>query len=57
MKPQDNTTQQPDAPDASEPKTDRKAGLDSEVGDFDNPDADDDEDALPGHVGGGLAGG
>lgn len=55
MKPQDDTTQ--DTPDPSEPKPDRRAGLDSEVGDFDDPDADDDEDALPGRAGGGLAGG
>ena len=37
--------------------TDRKAGLDKEVGDIDDPDAVDDDGALPGRMGGGLAGG
>lgn len=55
MKPQDEKTKQQDAPDAADPDTDRKAGIDSEVGDLDDPGADD-EDALPGHAGGGLAG-
>lgn len=56
MNPQDDTTRHQDTPDGPEPKTDRKAGLDSEVGDLDDPDAED-EDALPGRAGGGLAGG
>lgn len=34
-----------------------KAGFDREVGDIDDPDAIDDEGALPGRMGGGLAGG
>lgn len=34
-----------------------KAGFDREVGDIDDPDAIDDEGALPGRLGGGLAGG
>lgn len=55
MKPQDETHGQPDTRTPA-PKTDRKAGIDSEVGDLE-PGADDDEDALPGHAGGGLAGG
>lgn len=39
------------------PATDPKAGFDREVGDLDDPDAEDDDDALPGRAGGGLAGG
>jgi len=35
---------------------DQEAGLDREVGDLEDPDAEDDG-ALPGRVGGGLAGG
>ncbi|KPN20676.1 hypothetical protein AO715_12710 [Xanthomonas sp. Mitacek01] len=42
-------------------KPDPKTGIDSEVGDIDDVDADADDndadDALPGHAGGGLAGG
>ncbi len=42
-------------------KPDPKTGIDSEVGDIDDvgADADDNDadDALPGHAGGGLAGG
>ncbi len=34
----------------------RRGGIDDEVGDLDNPENDDDQ-ALPGRVGGGLAGG
>jgi len=45
----------PDAPTPGEPP-DPDAGLDREVGDIDDPDAEDDG-ALPGRVGGGLAGG
>ena len=37
-------------------KPDPKAGLDREVGDLEDPDAEDDG-ALPGRAGGGLAGG
>jgi hypothetical protein len=37
------------------PAPDPRAGIAREVGDIDDPDSDD--DALPGHVGGGLAGG
>lgn len=36
---------------------DPEAGMDKEVGDLDDPDAVDDEGALPGRMGGGLAGG
>lgn len=43
-----------DAPARHRPDPD--AGLDREVGDLDDPDAEDDG-ALPGRVGGGLAGG
>ena len=45
--------QEPGEP-AAEP--DPKAGLDREVGDLEDPDAEDDG-ALPGRAGGGLAGG
>lgn len=38
------------------PVPDHEAGLDREVGDLEDPDAED-EGALPGRVGGGLAGG
>jgi len=55
MKPRDETKPQPDTQ-APHPEPDQKAGIDSEVGDLD-PDADDDEDTLPGRAGGGLAGG
>ena len=45
-------------PDPGEPaaRPDPKAGLDREVGDLEDPDAED-EGALPGRAGGGLAGG
>lgn len=36
---------------------DSKAGMEREVGDLDDPDAVEDEGALPGRMGGGLAGG
>lgn len=36
---------------------DSKAGFDREVGDIDDPEAVEDEGALPGRMGGGLAGG
>jgi len=44
--------------DAEQPTAavDSRAGLDREVGDLEDPDAEDDG-ALPGRVGGGLAGG
>ncbi len=45
----------PDAPAPLEPP-DPDAGIDREVGDLEDPDAED-EGALPGRVGGGLAGG
>lgn len=38
------------------PEPDSKAGFDQEVGDLDEADTPDDEDTLPGRVGGGLAG-
>lgn len=45
---------------STDPQPDPKKGIDSEVGDLDDTDADGDDsdgdDALPGHVGGGLAG-
>lgn len=55
MKPQDDTPKREDtlAPDA--PKPDPKTGIDSEVGDLEDADSEDD-DALPGRAGGGLAG-
>lgn len=34
-----------------------RAGIEREVGDLEDPDAVEDEGALPGRVGGGLAGG
>ena len=34
-----------------------RAGMEREVGDLDDPDAEKDEGALPGRMGGGLAGG
>ena len=46
---QDDAARAPHVPDP-------QAGLDREVGDLDDPDAEDDG-ALPGRVGGGLAGG
>lgn len=59
---EDDQTQAPPGPTPSrdgqaEGGTDPKKGLDREVGAFDDPDAQDDDDALPGHAGGGLAGG
>ncbi|ASR42041.1 hypothetical protein BEN78_00045 [Xanthomonas citri pv. mangiferaeindicae] len=39
------------------PPRDPKTGIDREVGDLDDPDAPDNDDALPGRAGGGLAGG
>lgn len=36
---------------------DPKAGMDREVGDLDDPDGVEDDGALPGRMGGGLAGG
>jgi len=47
-----------DAQDDASPTAvpDQEAGLDREVGDLEDPDAEDDG-ALPGRVGGGLAGG
>lgn len=36
---------------------DPTAGVDREVGDLDDPDAVEDDGALPGRMGGGLAGG
>lgn len=40
-----------------DPKADPKAGVAREVGDLDDPDAVEDDGALPGRMGGGLAGG
>jgi len=57
---QSNRTAPPDAgqgeslPEA--PATDPQAGIDREVGDLEDPDAEN-EGALPGRAGGGLAGG
>ncbi|MGJ4730282.1 hypothetical protein [Luteimonas sp. SDU101] len=50
----DDERQGPD--EAPAPASDPEAGLDREVGDLEDPDAEDDG-ALPGRVGGGLAGG
>ena len=46
------------APDSGAPQqpADPQAGIDREVGDLEDPDAEEDG-ALPGRVGGGLAGG
>ena len=44
-----------DLPPSNDPSP-RRGGIDDEVGDLDNPE-DDDDQALPGRVGGGLAGG
>jgi len=46
--------ERPEAPET--PERESEAGLAREVGDLDDPDAED-EGALPGRVGGGLAGG
>ncbi|WP_115002080.1 hypothetical protein [Xanthomonas campestris] len=43
-----------DLPPSNDPSP-RRGGIDDEVGDLDNPENDDDQ-ALPGRVGGGLAG-
>lgn len=43
--------------DAGSPERNAKAGMDREVGDLEDPDAVEDEGALPGRMGGGLAGG
>ena len=48
-------SQQAPQPPAAAPKP--KAGVDREVGDLEDPDAVEDEGALPGRMGGGLAGG
>ena len=42
---------------AGPPGRDSNAGMDREVGDLEDPDAVEDEGALPGRMGGGLAGG
>ncbi|MDQ3269778.1 MAG: hypothetical protein M3Q11_06275 [Pseudomonadota bacterium] len=65
--PQDRQTSKPGSTRVPDPQaeapagpptgTDPQAGLDREVGDLENPDAVDEEGALPGRVGGGLAGG
>lgn len=52
--PHRDAPQNPDSP-PRDPKPNPKAGLASEVDAFDDPDSHD-EDALPGHAGGGLAG-
>ena len=47
-----------DEPPAGPPaEPDPKAGVDREVGDLEDPDAVDEDGALPGRMGGGLAGG
>lgn len=51
----DRRQERPDPQDQAA-KPDPKAGLDREVGDPEDPDAEDDG-ALPGRAGGGLAGG
>ncbi|ADV28017.1 hypothetical protein Psesu_2182 [Pseudoxanthomonas suwonensis 11-1] len=57
---QSNRTTPPDAGEGESlpeaPATDPQAGIDREVGDLEDPDAEDDG-ALPGRAGGGLAGG
>lgn len=44
-------------PEAPPTPPDPKAGMDREVGDLDDPEAVEDDEALPGRLGGGLAGG
>ncbi|MCD9098734.1 hypothetical protein LU699_01220 [Luteimonas fraxinea] len=51
---QHDAPQNPDSP-PRDPTPNPKAGIASEVDAFDDPDSHD-EDALPGHAGGGLAG-
>ncbi|MDR6993104.1 hypothetical protein [Luteimonas sp. 3794] len=53
MKPHDES-REPDAVPGKTTAADPDAGLDREVGDLED---EDDEDALPGRAGGGLAGG
>ncbi|KLI97870.1 hypothetical protein [Luteimonas sp. FCS-9] len=55
-KPKDDTEPQ-NGKTTQTPPRDPKTGLDREVGDLDDPDAPDNDDALPGRAGGGLAGG
>ncbi|MCD9032583.1 hypothetical protein LDO32_12690 [Luteimonas sp. Y-2-2-4F] len=55
-KAQDDRKPQDDDATRDRPR-DPKAGLDREVGDLDDPDATQDDGALPGRAGGGLAGG
>ncbi|MFP7721723.1 hypothetical protein [Lysobacter sp. A3-1-A15] len=50
----DSRTALPSAPDGD---ANPRAGLEREVGDLEDPDAVEDDGALPGRVGGGLAGG
>ena len=55
MQPNNDPPQRDDGP-ASQPAKPDPNGLDAEVGDLEDPDAED-EGALPGRAGGGLAGG
>ncbi|MFL6586873.1 MAG: hypothetical protein ACJ8GV_08330 [Luteimonas sp.] len=55
MKPDDEIPDRDAVADAA-PGTDPRTGIDSEVGDLEDED-EDGTDALPGHAGGGLAGG
>lgn len=52
---QKNTTDPRDDAQSPPPSADPEAGIEREVGDLDDPEAEDD-DALPGRAGGGLAG-
>ena len=56
MQPNNDTPQRDNGPASQPAKPDPKTGLDAEVGDLEDPDAED-EGALPGRAGGGLAGG
>jgi len=56
MQPQHDTPQRDEDPTAQPSKPDPKTGLDAEIGDLEDADAEDDG-ALPGRAGGGLAGG
>lgn len=47
----------PADPRPTPPQPDPKAGIGREVGDLEDPDAVDEDGALPGRAGGGLAGG
>lgn len=57
----DTATAMPPRPDTASPQAPAEAsptaGMEREVGDIDDPDAEQRDGALPGRMGGGLAGG